>query len=96
MREITDKRKFFLLSLLPGLGHIYAGILWRGIGLLIAYFIALLIFMEPKNYANPPDAPMLAVVWLVVTALFWAYCMRDLRAEMKGREEEGKKKKKKK
>jgi hypothetical protein len=93
--EVREWKKVRKLSLLPGLGHLYLKNYSTGIGLLLAYFIALWIFLEPKNYAQPPPGWMLLLAGVGVTAFFLAYSILDSKKEFRKRMEKMERKRRK-
>jgi len=74
--------KIGVLALFPGMGHFYIGKRWRGAAVLLGYLFCLWVFMFPDRYAQPPPAEIFFVIWLILTLLFWAYSIFDLRKEM--------------
>ncbi|MBI4362166.1 MAG: hypothetical protein HY558_03240 [Euryarchaeota archaeon] len=69
-------------ALLPGWGHLRAGLYARGIGFLVVYGVCLAVFLNPYNYAQPPPLPVLVAAGAGLTVFLGLYGFADLRREM--------------
>ena len=71
--EQQEKAKVMMLSIVPGLGHMYMGLLQRGITLLITFAASFGIVLFT---AVVLDAPILLILWLALP-IIWIYGIFD-------------------
>ncbi|MEK4248805.1 hypothetical protein [Paenibacillus sp. FSL W7-1287] len=71
--EQQEKTKMMMLSILPGLGHMYMGLMQRGITLMITFIggFGVVLFI-----ATVLRTPSILVLWLALP-IIWIYCMFD-------------------
>lgn len=74
-----DVRTAGNLSLLPGMGYIYVGELFKGVETLLFYLFLLWVFLSPDHYPQPPPVFALALAWLIITSLFWFFTIPEVR-----------------
>lgn len=71
--EQQEKAKVMMLSIVPGLGHMYMGLLQRGITLLITFAASFGIVLFT---AVVLDAPIILILWLALP-IIWIYGIFD-------------------
>lgn len=81
-KEQHEKTKVMLLSFVPGIGHMYMGLLQRGITTLIAFIgsFGIVLFM-----ATALNIYSILVFWLVLPVI-WVYSMFDAMALLQARQ----------
>jgi len=86
MKDQQDKTKVMLLSFFPGIGHMYMGLLQRGITILISFVgvFGIVFFMASALNVNS-----LLIFWFVLP-IIWVYSLFDamtlLQARQRGEE----------
>lgn len=82
MQEQNEKTKIMMMSIVPGLGHMYMGLLVRGITTMIL-FVG--VFGITLFLATVFSSPSLLVLWLALPVI-WMYSMFDALALLSNRQ----------